>query len=132
MKGVKQLCFRIIIFFAAASTFEAMHSTSSLVLLILSVWWLSLHLVNKLPDRCYMYKCVMTWMETAPPLLHRDLKLQNGNLGFFPCVVMKAFSLIPFRNHCNQIWATTHWQTSRLRRRLDAASSVRCTGRGTC
>lgn len=37
-----------------------------------------------------------------------------------------------FRNHCNQIWAIIHWPTSRLRRRLDAVSSVRSTRPGTC
>ena len=37
-----------------------------------------------------------------------------------------------FRNHYNQTWGITHWQTSRSRRRLDVASSARCGGRGTC
>lgn len=58
---------------------------------------------------------------------HRDLKLLNLWL-----TVCFFFPLPSLRNHCSQIWATTHWQTSRSRRRLDAASSVRCTGRGTC
>lgn len=51
------------------------------------------------------------------------------------CVETKSYNCCVyerFRNHCNQIWAITHWQTSRLRRRLDAVSSVRCTRPGTC
>lgn len=116
---------------AATSILKAMQSTGSLDFMILSTSWLLLHHMNKLSDRCYMFKCCTLrtdgWIGATHT--HRDLKLQT--IQFMANAVF--FSPLPsFRNHCSQIWATTHWQTSRSRRRLDAASSVRCTGRGTC
>lgn len=42
------------------------------------------------------------------------------------------FFPLTFRNHCNQIWAIIYWLTSRLRRRLGVASSVRCIEQGIC
>lgn len=42
---------------AATSILKAMQSTGSLDFMILSTLWLLLHHMNKLSDRCYMFKC---------------------------------------------------------------------------
>lgn len=72
---VKRVCeeyFRILSFYAATSICEVVSTTSSLILLLLSFRWLSLHHLTMFSISHYIYYLSgKTWMETATWHLQR-------------------------------------------------------------